>query len=163
MLSASIRYPGVDAHATNVGRASPPVGLPKTAWKIGQTPTGGGSASPPSFSRASLREDDWSLDRDLEGRPVPRRRAGRCKLYFPATRHAPNVGPLLDLRTAFQHHRIMKMLPQDRVSRRARATLKMPCLIDRRFPPEESAGMHAVEGGRACPQFCQQISPARSA
>ena len=59
--------------------------------------------------------------------------------------NAPNVGPLLDLRTAFQHHRIMKMFPQDRVSRRARATLKMPCLIDRRFPREESTGMLAVE------------------
>jgi len=58
-------------------------------WKDGM---GRDGARP---SQQMIRNDHWSFDQDLEGGPVPRRRACRCKLCFAATRHAPNVGALL--------------------------------------------------------------------
>ena len=45
----------------NVGRASPPVGLPKTAWKIGQTPVGVASNTPPAQQQSSILEGVRSL------------------------------------------------------------------------------------------------------
>src|SRR5215467_13131092 len=41
-----------------------------------------------------VRNGHWSSDQGPGGRPVPRRRAERCKLCFAATRHGPDGGPM---------------------------------------------------------------------